>query len=62
MGAINLDNTGSGGAVTLTSDGTSLLLGGSAVGGAPALYTANESSPTANKFTTRRYCYWRWWR
>ena len=46
MGAINLDNTGSGGAVTLTSDGTSLLLGGSAVGGAPALYKDNASSAT----------------
>ena len=33
MGSINLDNTGSGGAVTLTSDGTSLLLDGTAVGG-----------------------------
>lgn len=33
MGAINLDNTGSGGAITLSSDGTDLLLDGSAVGG-----------------------------
>jgi len=48
MGAINLDNTGSGGAITLSSDGTSLLLGGSAVGGGGAdLYAANESSPNA---------------
>ena len=37
MGAINLDNTGSGGAVTLSSDGTNLLLGGSAVGGGAVL-------------------------
>ena len=47
MGAINLDNTGSGGAITLSSDGTSLLLGGSAVGGGADLYAANESSPNA---------------
>lgn len=32
MGAINLDNTGSGSSVTLSSNGTSLLLNGSAVG------------------------------
>jgi len=36
MGAINLDNTGSGGAITLSSDGTSLLLGGSSIGGGGA--------------------------
>jgi len=53
MGAINLDNTGSGGAITLSSDGTSLLLGGSAVGGGGAdLYAANESSPTAQPSAT----------
>lgn len=33
MGSINIDNTGSGSDVTLSSDGTSLLLDGSAVGG-----------------------------
>lgn len=33
MGSVNLDNTGSGSAVTLSSDGTSLLLDGTAVGG-----------------------------
>ena len=52
MGAINLDNTGSGGAVTLTSDGTDLLLGGTAIGGAPTAYAANASgiglAPQAN--------------
>jgi hypothetical protein len=54
MGAINLDNTGSGGAITLSSDGTSLLLGGSAVGGGGGadLYAANESSPTAQPSAT----------
>lgn len=33
MGEINLDNTGSGNAITLSSDGSSLLLNGSAIGG-----------------------------
>jgi len=49
MGSINLNNTGSGSAVTLSSDGSSLLLNGSAIGGGgdPDLYAANESSPTA---------------
>ena len=47
MGAINIDNTGSGGGITLSSDGTSLLLGGTAVGGsALELYAENPSSPT----------------
>lgn len=31
MGAVNIDNAGSGGAITLSSDGTSLLVGGTAV-------------------------------
>ena len=46
MGSINIDNTGSGGAITLSSDGTSLLLGGSAVGGGADLYAANPVSAT----------------
>ena len=46
MGSINIDNTGSGGAITLSSDGTNLLLGGSAVGGGADLYAANPSSAT----------------
>jgi hypothetical protein len=33
MGSINLDNTGSGSGITLSSDGTSLLLDGTAIGG-----------------------------
>ena len=33
MGSINIDNTGSGSGVTLSSDGTDLLLDGSAIGG-----------------------------
>jgi hypothetical protein len=57
MGEINLDNTGSGGAVTLSSDGTSLLLDGSAIGGGGGgggadLYAANESSPAAQPSAT----------
>ena len=54
MGAINLDNTGSGSSITLSSDGTSLLLGGSAVGGGGGadLYAANESSPGAQPSAT----------
>lgn len=50
MGEINLDNTGSGNAITLSSDGSSLLLNGSAIGGGGGgadLYAANESSPNA---------------
>ena len=47
MGAINIDNTGSGGGITLSSDGTSLLLGGTAIGGsALELYAENPSTPT----------------
>ncbi len=50
MGSVNLDNTGSGSAITLSSDGTSLLLNGSAIGGGgggdPALYKDNASSAT----------------
>jgi len=45
MGKIQIDHTGSGGGITLSSDGTSLLVGGSAVGGAD-LYIANPSSAT----------------
>ncbi len=54
MGAINVDNTGSGGAITLSSDGTNLLLGGSAIGGGGGadLYAANESSPDAQPSAT----------
>ena len=33
MGSVNLDNTGSGSAITLSSDGTDLLLNGTAIGG-----------------------------
>mgnify|MGYP003624773482 CR=1 FL=1 len=44
MGSVNLDNTGSGDAITLSSDGTSLLLGGTAVGGASALTIEAKTS------------------
>ncbi len=46
MGSVNLDNTGSGSAITLSSDGTSLLLNGTAIGGDPDLYAANNASAT----------------
>jgi len=49
MGSINIDNTGSGADVTLSSDGTDLLLDGTAIGGggsALQLYAENPSSPT----------------
>jgi hypothetical protein len=52
MGVINTDHRGSGGAITLSSDGTSLLLDGTAVGGGADLYAANESSPTAQPSAT----------
>jgi hypothetical protein len=55
MGKIELDHTGSGSGVTLSSDGTDLLLDGSAIGGgggaALELYDENPSSPTANTVT-----------
>ena len=49
MGSVNLDNTGSGSAITLSSDGTSLLLDGTAIGGgggSPDLYRDNAVSAT----------------
>ena len=49
MGSVNLDNTGSGSAITLSSDGTNLLLDGTAIGGGggdPDLYRDNASSAT----------------
>tara|TARA_R110000772_G_scaffold261545_1_gene380081 strand:- start:894 stop:1919 length:1026 start_codon:yes stop_codon:yes gene_type:complete len=54
MGAINVKHTGSGAAIALSSDGTSLLLDGIAVGGGGGadLYAANESSPTAQPSAT----------
>ena len=49
MGKIETDHTGSGGGITLSSDGTSLLLDGTAIGGGggdPDLYRDNPSSAT----------------
>ena len=51
MGQIEINHTGSGGGIVLSSDGTDLLLGGSAIGGGGAspsadLYIANPSSAT----------------
>lgn len=48
MGSINIDNTGSGSDVTLSSDGTSLLLDGSAVGGGDLI---TSTSFTSSGFT-----------
>ena len=55
MGSVNLDNTGSGSGVVLSSDGTSLLLDGTAIGGGgggAALYDANEDTPTSQPSAT----------
>ena len=49
MGAINIKHTGSGSDISLSSDGTSLLLDGTAIGGGggdPDLYRDNASSAT----------------
>jgi enamine deaminase RidA (YjgF/YER057c/UK114 family) len=49
MGKIELDHTGSGSGITLSSDGTNLLLGGTAIGGGggdPDLYRDNPVSAT----------------
>jgi hypothetical protein len=46
MGAVNISNTGSGAAVTLSSNGTALLLNGSAIGGgggASAITISNKT-------------------
>jgi len=55
MGSVNIDNTGSGADVTLSSDGTDLLLDGTAIGGgggaALELYAENPSTPTAPSAT-----------
>ena len=55
MGKVEIDHTGSGSGITLSSDGTSLLLDGTAIGGGGGgadLYAANESSPTAQPSAT----------
>ena len=52
MGTINIKHTGSGADVSISSDGTSLLLNGTAVGGgALELYAENPSTPTAPSAT-----------
>jgi len=48
MGAINLDNSGTGSAVTLKSDGTSLLLNGTAIGAGGGSSTKTIANTTAN--------------
>ena len=54
MGAINIKHTGSGSDIALSSDGTNLLLNGTAIGGGGGadLYAANESSPNAQPSAT----------
>ena len=42
MGAVNIDNTGSGAAITLSSDGTSLLVGGSPIQPLPSPGTSGN--------------------
>jgi hypothetical protein len=44
MGAVNIDNTGSGSAVTLSSNGTSLLLNGSPIGGGASPITISNKT------------------
>lgn len=44
MGAVNIDNTGTGSAVTLSSNGTQLLLNGSAVGGGASALTIDNKT------------------
>ena len=54
MGAINVKHTGAGADIALSSDGTSLLLDGTAIGGGGAaleLYAENPSNPTAPSAT-----------
>ena len=48
MGAVNISNTGSGAAVTLSSNGTSLLLNGTAIGGGGGVTSVSGSSPIAS--------------
>jgi len=54
MGKIELDHTGSGSGITLSSDGTGLLLDGTAIGGGGGadLYAANEVSVTSQPSAT----------
>lgn len=53
MGSVNLDNTGSGSAITLSSDGTSLLLNGTAIGGGAT--DLNDLTPCVSNTTTDNY-------
>lgn len=48
MGSVNISNTGSGAAVTLSSDGTDLLLNGTAIGGGGGVTSVTGTSPVAS--------------
>lgn len=48
MGALNLDNTGSGNPITLSSNGTELLLNGSAIGGGGGASAYTREAKTAD--------------
>ena len=55
MGSVNLDNTGSGADVTLSSDGTDLLLDGTAIGGgggSPDLFADNWNGTSTQPSAT----------
>ena len=52
MGSINLKHTGSGSDIALSSDGTSLLLNGTAVGGGSANAIATTTVPVAGQTNT----------
>ena len=56
MGKVEIDHTGSGSGITLSSDGTSLLLGGTAIGGgggsSPDLYAENYDGTSTKPSAT----------
>jgi len=55
MGSINLKHTGSGSAIALSSDGTSLLLNGTAIGGGGGGGASNINGLSDGKTSTTNY-------
>jgi hypothetical protein len=53
MGKIEIDHTGSGSGITLSSDGTNLLLGGSAIGGGGSSDYVHISTQTVTSATAQ---------